>query len=157
MKAKQVTFVDEDGDADESEDDNPVPARIGPPTLKKVRELPYVNVPPLSRVVRADKPRPTEKDGPSYTTRMLIEKEELRQEVLEEVLNASLDVTVRQLLGTAPGIRKELIKHLAKVRRAPDEVPTHSQYKATVEDASDDEEPAKKETLNQDTTDRILE
>jgi len=157
MKAKQVTFEEDDGDTDESEDDDPAPARTGPPTSKKVRELPYVDVPPLSRVVRADKPRPTEKDGPSYTTRAPIEKEELGQEVLEEVLNASLDVTVRQLLGTAPGIRKELIKHLAKVRRAPDEAPTRAQYKATVEDASDDDEPAKKETLNQDTTDRILE
>jgi len=139
IKTKQVTFEDED--TDESEDEDPAPARTGPPTSKKVRELPYVDVPPLRQVVRADKPRPAEKDGPAYTTRAPIEKEELGQEVLEEVLNASLDVTVRQLLGTAPSIRKELIKQIAKVRRAPDDVPTRSQYKATVEDASDDDEP----------------
>ena len=76
-----------------------------------------------------------------YTTCAPIEKEELGQEVLEEVLNASLDVTVRQLLGTAPSIRKELIKQIDKVRHAPDDLPTCSQYKATVEDASDDDEP----------------
>jgi len=78
-----------------------------------------------------------------YTTRAPIEKEELGQEVLEEILSASLDVTVRQLLGTAPSVRKELMKQLAKVRRAPSEEPicsqpNRSQYKATVEDVTDD-------------------
>lgn len=147
-KTKQVAFEDEDEADDESEDEVPVPARTGPPPSKKARELPYVDVPPLTRVVRADKPRPTEKEGPSYTTRAPIEKEELGQDLLEEMLNASLDVTIRQLLGTAPGIRKGLIKQIAKVRRAPDDVPTRSQYKATVEDASDDEEPTKPKALS---------
>ncbi len=94
-------------------------------------------------MVRADRPRPKETEGPAYTTRAPIEKEELGQEVLEEMLSASLDVTVRQLLGTAPSVRKELMKQLAKVRRAPSEEPirsqpNRSQYKATVEDVTDD-------------------
>ena len=89
---------------------------IGPPSSWKIREVPYVDVPSLTPVVQADRLRPKETEGPMYTTHVLIEKEEFGQEVLEEVLNASLDVTVRQLLGTAPSVRKELIKQLAKVR-----------------------------------------
>jgi len=107
-----------------------------------------VDVPSLTPVVRADRPRPKEIEGPAYTTRAPIEKEELGQEMLEEVLNASLDVTVRQLLGTAPSIRKELIKQLAKVQRAPGEEPKRSQYKATVEDVTDEDEPKKPLTLS---------
>ena len=142
-KNKQVAFEDEDEADDESEEEAPAPARIGPPTSRKIRELPYVNVPSLTPVVRADRPKPKETEGPAYTTRAPIEKEELGQEVLEEILSASLDVTVRQLLGTAPSVRKELMKQLAKVRRAPSEEPirsqpNRSQYKATVEDVTDD-------------------
>ena len=145
-KKKQVAFEEEY--TDDSEDEAPTPARIGPPSARKIRELPYVDVPSLTPVVRADRPRPKEIEGPAYTTRAPIEKEELGQEMLEEVLNASLDVTVRQLLGTAPSIRKELIKQLAKVRRAPGEEPKRSQYKATVEDVTDEDEPKKPLTLN---------
>ena len=142
-KNKRVAFEDEDEADDESEEEAPAPARIGPPTSRKIRELPYVNVPSLTPVVRADRPKPKETEGPAYTTRAPIEKEELGQEVLEEILSASLDVTVRQLLGTAPSVRKELMKQLAKVRRAPSEEPirsqpNRSQYKATVEDVTDD-------------------
>ena len=142
-KNKRVAFEDEDEADDESEEEAPAPARIGPPTSRKIRELPYVNVPSLTPVVRADRPRPKETEGPAYTTRAPIEKEELGQEVLEEILSASLDVTVRQLLGTTPSVRKELMKQLAKVRRAPSEEPirsqpNRSQYKATVEDVTDD-------------------
>src|SRR6266446_7624463 len=141
-KNKQVAFEDED-EADDESEEAPAPARIGPPTSRKIRELPYVNVPSLTPVVRADRPRPKETEGPTYTTCAPIEKEELGQEVLEEILSASLDVTVRQLLGTAPSVRKELMKQLAKVRRAPSEEPIcsqpiRSQYKATVEDVTDD-------------------
>jgi hypothetical protein len=89
FKNKQVAFEDEDEADDESEEEAPVPARIGPPPSRKIRELPYVDVPSLTPVVRADRPRPKENDGPAYTTRAPIEKEELGQEVLEEMLNAS--------------------------------------------------------------------
>ena len=51
--------------------------------------------------------------------------------------------TVRQLLGTAPSVRKELIKQLVKVRRAPSDEPNRAQYKATVEDVTDEDEPKK--------------
>jgi len=141
FKNKQVAFEDEDEADDESEEEEPTPARIGPPSSRKIRELPYVDVPSLPPVVRADRPRPKENDGPAYTTRAPIEKEELGQEVLEEMLNASLDVTVRQLLGTAPTIRKELMKQLAKVRQAPTKETNRAQYKATVEDITDEDEP----------------
>ena len=89
----------------------------------------------------ADRPRPKENDGPVYTTCALIEKEELGQEVLEEMLNASLDVTVHQLLGTAPTIRKELMKQLAKVQQAPAKETNRAQYKVMVEDVMDKDEP----------------
>src|SRR6266699_6502217 len=142
-KNKRVAFEDEDEADDESEEEAPAPACIGPPTSRKIRELPYVNVPSLTPVVRADRTRPKETEGPAYTTRAPIEKEELGQEVLEEILSASMDVTVRQLLGTAPSVRKELMKQLARVRCTPSEEPirsqpNHSQYKATVEDVTDD-------------------
>ena len=113
-KNKQVVFEEEADD--ESEDEALVLAHIEPPSLWKIREVPYVDVPSLTPVVRKDRPRPKETEGPMYTTCAPIEKEEFGQEVLEEVLNASLDVTVRQLLGTALSVRKELIKQLAKVR-----------------------------------------
>jgi hypothetical protein len=132
QKGKRVSFVEEE---DISEDDEPAPARIGPPSTRKIRELPYVDVPPLTPVVRADRPRPTNIEGPAYTTRAPIEKEGLGQEMLEEILSASLDVTVGQLLGSAPSIRKELIKQIAKVRK----VPERSQFKATVEDVPESE------------------
>ena len=140
-KNKQVVFEEEADD--ESEEEAPAFAHIGPPSSRKIREVPYVDVPSLTPVVRADRPRPKETEGPAYTTRAPIEKEEFGQEVLEEVLNASLDVTVRQLLGTAPSVRKELIKQLAKVRRAPSDEPNRAQYKATVEDVTDEDEPKK--------------
>src|SRR6266702_8071748 len=68
-KNKQVAFEDEDEADDESEEEAPAPAHIGPPTSRKIRELPYVNVPSLTPVVRADRPRPKETEGPAYTTR----------------------------------------------------------------------------------------
>src|SRR6266446_6734310 len=159
-KNKRVAFEDEDEADDESEEEAPAPARIGPPTSRKIRELPYVNVPSLTPVVRADRPKPKETEGPAYTTRAPIEKEELGQEVLEEILSASLDVTVRQLLGTAPSVRKELMKQLAKVQRAPSEEPIHSQpsrsqYKATVEDVTDENELKKPDALKKAETERI--
>ena len=113
-KNKQVVFEEEADD--ESEEEAPAFARIGSPSLRKIREVPYVDIPSLTPVMRADRPRPKETEGPMYTTCTPIEKEEFGQEVLQEVLNASLDVTVRQLLGTALSVRKELIKQLAKVR-----------------------------------------
>ena len=141
FKNKQVAFEDKDEADDESEEETPMPAHIGPPSLRKIQELPYVDVPSLTPVMRTDRPRPKENDGPAYTTCAPIEKEELGQEVLEEMLNASLDVTVHQLLGTAPTIRKELMKQLAKVQQAPAKETNHVQYKATVEDVMDEDEP----------------
>jgi KaiC/GvpD/RAD55 family RecA-like ATPase len=64
---------------------------------------------------------------------------------------------VQQLLWTAPRIRKELIKQIMKVRRAPDEVLSWSQYKVTVEDASDDDKLIKPKTLSKNVMDRVLE
>jgi hypothetical protein len=64
FKNKQVAFEDEDEADDESEEETPTPARIGPPSSRKIRELPYVDVPSLTPVVRADRPRPKEMMGP---------------------------------------------------------------------------------------------
>jgi hypothetical protein len=155
FKNKQVAFEDEVEADDESEEETPTPARIGPPSSRKIRELPYVDVPSLTPVVRADRPRPKENDGPAYTTRAPIEKEELGQEVLEEMLNASLDVMVRQLLGTAPTIRKELMKQLAKVRQAPTKESNRAQYKATVEDVTDEDEPKRHSPLKKPEIERV--
>ena len=54
-KNKQVIFEEAD---DESEEEAPAFARIGPLSLRKIREVPYVDVPSLTPVVRADRPRP---------------------------------------------------------------------------------------------------
>jgi hypothetical protein len=136
QKGKSVA-IEED---DVKNEDEPVPVCIGPPSTRRIRELPYVDVPPLSRVERADRPKPTMVEGPSYTMRAPIEKEGLGNELLEEILNASLDVTVGQLLGSAPGIRKEMLKQLAKTRRAPGEEPKCLQFKATIEDEPESDE-----------------
>src|SRR6266436_7894218 len=117
-KNKRVAFEDEDEADDESEEEAPAPACIGPPTSRKIRELPYVNVPSLTPVVRADRPRPKETEGPAYTTRAPIEKEELGQEVLEEMLSASLDVTEATWLVELPDCvltDDELIGYRARV------------------------------------------
>ena len=121
---------------EESDDDEPVPtrqARTGPPVDKR-RELPYADVPPLTTVTRTDKPRPVATTGPAYTTRAPIEKEELGKEMIEGILNAPLDVTIGQLLGSAPNVRKELIKQLAKVRKLPGSEPLHALFAAMDED-----------------------
>ena len=60
------------------------------------------------------------------------------------IIQFQQDVTVHQLLGTVPSVRKELIKQLAKVRHAPGDEPNRAQYKATVEDITDEDEPIKK-------------
>ena len=54
--------------------------------------------------MRADRPRPIAVEGPAYTTHMPIKKEGLGQEILEEILSAPFDVTIGQLLGSAPGV-----------------------------------------------------
>lgn len=158
MKVVRVVSIE-----DEEQDRDLASARANPSTPKKIRELPYVDVPLLSRVVREDKTRPMAKEGPSYANRAPIEKDELGQEVLEELLNASLDVTVRQLLGTAPGVRKELIKQIAKVRRAPEEEPVRAQYEITVENPAEVEElpkikaPSRNQADQKDRQDRVKE
>ena len=100
-KNKQVVFEEEADD--ESEEEAPAFVCIGPPSLQKIREVLYVDVPSLTPVVRTDRPRPKETEGPTYTTHVPIEKEEFGQEVLEEVLNTSLDV-LKYRKVTRPGI-----------------------------------------------------
>lgn len=121
---------------EESSDEEPVSipkARIGPPVGKR-KELPYVDVPPLTTVTRADRPRPVATAGPAYTTRAPVEKEELGKEMIDEILNAPLDVTIGQLLGSAPNVRKELIKQLAKVRKIPNTEPLRALFTAMDEE-----------------------
>ena len=137
QKGKQVGFVE---DVEDDSEDEQEPVCIGLLSTQKIRELPHVNVPPLTLVVQADRQRPIAVEGPAYTTCAPIEKEGLGQEILKEILSALFDVTIGQLLGSAPGVRKELLEQLAKVRRAPEEEPKHSQYKATVEDIMEEEE-----------------
>ena len=65
--------------------------------------------------MQADRLRPIAVKGPAYTTHVPIEKEGLGQEILKEILSAPFDVTIGQLLGSAPGVQKELLKQLTKV------------------------------------------
>ena len=101
-----------------------------------------MDVPPLTRVVREDRPKPTEKEAQAYVTRAPIEQESLGQDILEEILKASLNMTIGQVLGVSPGVRKELGKQIAKVRQPPEKEkiePRRAQFKATVEDVSEEE------------------
>jgi hypothetical protein len=129
----------------ESEEEEPRPkprAKTVQEPEKRIRELPYVDVPPLTRISRADRPRTVENTGPAYVTRAPVEKDNLTKEILEEILSATLDVTIAQVLGTAPNVRKELVKKLAKVRRTPEENNEDQrrvQFKATVEEIDEDE------------------
>lgn len=56
MKVVRVVSVE-----DEEQDRDLASARANPLTPKKIRELPYVDVPPLSRVVREDKTRQSQR------------------------------------------------------------------------------------------------
>jgi len=144
-KTNKYAAVVED-DSDEEEPVSTPPARIGPPVGKR-RELPYADVPPLTTVTRTDKPRPVTTTGPAYTTRAPIEKEELGKEMIDEILNAPLDVTIGQLLGSAPNVRKELIKQLAKVRKLPGSEPLRALFTAMDEDVPEEgkSEPVKED------------
>jgi len=102
-----------------------------------------VEVPPLTKVVRADRPRQVEKESPAYITRAPIEQNNLSQDILAEILRAPLDMTVGQILGASPGIRKELGRQIAKVRQMPakDQIePKQVQFKATIEEIEDEVE-----------------
>jgi len=118
-------------------------ARAVSAPVQRVRELPYVDVPPLTKVVRADKPRPTEKESPAYITCAPVEQDNLGQEILEEILKAPLDMTIGQILGASPVVRKELARQIAKVRQVPEKdkvEPKRAQFKATVEDVDEADE-----------------
>ena len=72
-----------------------------------------------------------------------IEQNNLGQEILEEILRAPLDMTIGQILGASPVVRKELGKQIAKVRQVPEKDKIESkrvQFKATVEEVEDDTE-----------------
>jgi len=102
-----------------------------------------VDVPPLTKVVRADRPRQIEKESPAYITRAPIEQNNLSQDILEEILRAPLDMTVGQILGTSPVVRKELGRQIAKVRQIPEKdkiEPKRVQFKAEVEEVENDVE-----------------
>ena len=116
-------------------------AEVAP--VQRVRELPYVDVPSLTKVVRADRPRPTEKEGPAYITCAPVEQDDLGQEILEEILRAPLDMTIGQILGASPVVRKELGKRITKVRQVPEKdkiEPKRVQFKATVEEVTEEPE-----------------
>ena len=111
--------------------------------MQRVRELPYVDVPSLTKVVHADKPRPTEKEGPAYITRAPVEQDDLGQEILEEILKAPLDMTIGQILGTSPVVRKELGRRITKVHQVSEKdkiEPKRVQFKATVEEVTEEPE-----------------
>jgi len=102
-----------------------------------------VDVPPLTKVVRADRPRQIEKESLAYITRAPIEQNNLGQDILEEILRAPLDMTVGQILGASPVVRKELGRQIAKVRQIPEKdkiEPKRVQFKAEVEEVEDDAE-----------------
>lgn len=102
-----------------------------------------MDVPPLTKVVRVDRPRQVEKESPAYITRAPIEQNNLGQDILEEILRAPLDMTVGQILGASPVVRKELGRQIAKVRQMPEKdkiEPKRVQFKATIEEVEDDAE-----------------
>jgi len=113
-------------------------AEVAP--VQRVRALPYVDVPSLTKVVCTDRPRPTEKEGPAYITRAPVEQDDLGQEILEEILKAPLDMTIGQILGASPVVRKELGRRINKVRQVPEKdkiEPKQVQFKTTVEEVTE--------------------
>ena len=88
----------------------------------RVPELPFLGVPSLTTVTR----KPTEetqlaaeKTGPAYKNRAPVEEEADPETVLEEILDLSVSVPLKSLLGNAPSIREALKKNITKARRAP--------------------------------------
>lgn len=92
---------------------------------QKPRELPYVSVPPLPSVYRKTTEAKTSDTsvpvrlGPAYKSRAPVEDVADPEGVLEEILDMSVSVPLKNLLGNAPNIREALKKNISKTRKSP--------------------------------------
>lgn len=170
-KRKEVQFKEpvEESESSEEETEIQLPAKKGfpPPKNKKkaniptelpekempvsesestnkdsTPELPYIDVPPLTTVVRPNGTSvPTqsfekekEKPGPAYKTQAPIESEADYERVFKEMLDLTMPVTLRGLIGGSPNLRDFLKKSLTKVRTP-----------VLLEEIEDEESPTQKQ------------
>lgn len=144
LKSRKVTIREPESESDDEEEEEVVEeepeVKRGPPKKNKPKtaatalakavvdvprskELPYVEVPPLKQVARPvntpkpsageDPPRP----GPAYKTRAPVEEEADSGKILDDIMEMSVSVPLRSLLGSAPNVTNALKKKITKARQ----------------------------------------
>ncbi len=98
--------------------DKSIPPSQGPPTTpvenNRAVEIPFLDVRPLTEVHRTDVKRPN--NLPAYRTQAPVEKGAINREVAELIMNTPVGATVGQLLGSSPGLMKEISRHVTRIR-----------------------------------------
>lgn len=116
-----VSEVPADEDDDVAEDDSSasppaVPLLPAVPAVA-IPDLPFRDVLPLAPVARTEPKRlPPEQRGPVYHTQAPVERPTLSKEIAEAIMNTPVEATVGQVLGSSPGVMKEVSKQVTRVR-----------------------------------------
>ena len=85
-----------------------------PANPNRATEMPFMNVRPLTEVHRTD-PKKSQ-NLPAYKTQAPVEKGAINKEVAELIMNTPVGATVGQLLGSSPGLMKEVARHVTRIR-----------------------------------------
>lgn len=84
--------------------------------------LPYIDVPPMTRVSRptntSSDEKKEEKPVPAYRTRAPVEDSADGNKMVDDILDMSISVPLKHLVGSAPHIREALRKNFTKTRQA---------------------------------------
>jgi hypothetical protein len=161
-RSKKKDEIDSDEEIDELEEEN-VPRNIRSTAVpaskqKKVafekpreekpqnraRELPYIDVPPLSkpwkdalkRQERQDNIIDQDKKGPAYRHRAPVQEDRDVGGMVDKMLDASITLSNKEMLALAPEVREGLRKIISKRR-----MPTEENKKVTMVEEPDMGEP----------------
>ncbi len=104
--------------------------------------MPFMGVRPLTEVHRME-PKSLQ-NQPAYKTMAPVEKGAINKEVAELIMNTPVGATVGQLLGSSPGLMKEVARHVTRIRIPTAPVAVNLNETASREDwydtASEDED-----------------
>lgn len=113
-------------------------------------EIPFLDVRPLTEVHRTDVKRSN--NLPAYRTQAPVEKGAINKEVAELIMNTPVGATVGQLLGSSPGLMREISRHVTRIRIPVEPVAANMNVALEREDwygsASEDEDEDMPETEN---------
>jgi hypothetical protein len=163
--AKRVKFKKTEKDEDSEEEESEVEeekTRRGPPKKvsrrpaekedvsqakslpNRVRELPYVDVPPIKQPALTQKAKEPVHDinaesnnpGPAYKLKAPVDEAVSVRDVLQRMLSLPVPVSVEELLGLSPPLKEGTRKQITKVRKP-------LQTSAYVEEIAEQEESEK--------------